>query len=371
MIKPNWNIFKAKFSENPESNFEWFCYILFCKEFNRPFGIHRYKNQSAIETDPIEVDGEFIGWQAKFYETTLSEHKNDLIDTLENAKRNYPGLSKLIIYTNQEWGQYRGKEPKSKKDIEDQAKRLNIELVWKPASFFDSPFVALDNEIITRHFFSLNESILDRVKEQQRHSEIVLSEIQTGITFHDQSIEIDRGNVLEQIKTSPQILILSGSGGVGKTAVIKTFYEDSKNVYPVYVFKATEFDIRNINDLFTGFKFRDFIDAHKGEESKGETSATVIIDSAEKILDLKNRDPLKEFLSTLIENNWKIIFTTRDNYLGDLNYEFSEIYKIAPLNINLPILGSRELIAISSKFNFSLPRDEKLLNIIKTSILSE
>ncbi len=83
MIKPNWQIFRAKFSENPQINFEWFCYLLFCREFNKPFGIFRYKNQSAIETDPIEINGQFIGWQAKFYDSTLSNHKDDLIDTIE------------------------------------------------------------------------------------------------------------------------------------------------------------------------------------------------------------------------------------------------------------------------------------------------
>lgn len=374
MIKPSWNIFKAKFSENPEDNFEWFCYILFCKEFNKPLGIYRYKNQSAIETDPIEVDGELVGWQAKFYETTLSEHKNDLIDTIESAKKDYPRISQVIIYTNQEWGQNnkkkpqgnkdaedKKKEPQAKKDVENHAKRLNIKLVWRTASFFESPFVAIEHEIIAHHFFSPGESVLDQIREQQRHTEIVLTEIQTAITFRNQSIEIDRGKVLEQIKTSPQILIISGSGGVGKTAVIKRLYEDSKNIYPIYIFKATEFDLRNINDLFIGVKLRDFIDAHKGE-----ASATVIIDSAEKILDLKNTDPFREFLLMLIENNWKIIFTTRDNYLSDLNYEFCEIYKIGPLNINLPILETDELLAISNKFDFSLPQDEKLLNIIKT-----
>ena len=69
MIKPNWDIFKAKFSENPHNIFEWFCYLLFCKEFNKPLGIFRYKNQSAIETNPIETGDGIIGWQAKFYDT--------------------------------------------------------------------------------------------------------------------------------------------------------------------------------------------------------------------------------------------------------------------------------------------------------------
>jgi hypothetical protein len=67
MIKPNWDLFKAKFSENPQSNFEWFCYLLFCKEFNKLY-IFRYKNQSAIETNPLKIGEDVIGWQAKFYQ---------------------------------------------------------------------------------------------------------------------------------------------------------------------------------------------------------------------------------------------------------------------------------------------------------------
>ncbi len=108
-------------------------------------------------------------------------------------------------------------------------------------------------------------------------------------------------------------------------------------------------------------KFQDFVYAHKDE-----VNVTVVIDSAEKILDLKNRDPFKEFLSVLIENKWRIIFTTRDNYLSDLNYEFIEIYKIAPLNINLPVLELDELNSLSAKLNFLLPKDEKLINLIRT-----
>ena len=61
MIKSDWNIFKAKFSENPQDNFEWLCYLLFCREFNKPFGIFRYKNQAAIETNTIQVKDEIIG----------------------------------------------------------------------------------------------------------------------------------------------------------------------------------------------------------------------------------------------------------------------------------------------------------------------
>ncbi len=105
MIKPNWKIFAAKFSENPQHNFEWFCYVLFCKEFDKPYGIFRYKNQSAIETDPIEKDEDVIGWQARFYEGTLSRHKNDILCVIETARRDYSEITKLLFYTNKEWAQ--------------------------------------------------------------------------------------------------------------------------------------------------------------------------------------------------------------------------------------------------------------------------
>lgn len=361
MIKPNWDIFKAKFSENTEGNFEWFCYILFCKEFNKPLGIHRYKNQSAIETDPIEVNGELIGWQAKFYETTLSKNKNRLISTIETAKKGYPDISKLILYTNQEWGQNKdGKEPQSKKDVEDRAEELNIDLVWRTASYFESPFVVSQNELIAYHFFSLDKSVLDLIQEQQKHSENILNEIQTGIDFHDRIIEIDRSDVLKQLRNSQQISIVSGVGGVGKTAIIKKFYDELKDNCSFYIFKAIEFDLRHINDIFVNFDFQIFNKAYEDVEDK-----IIVIDSAEKLLDLRNTDPFKEFLLSILQNKWKVIFTTRDNYLGDLNYQFFEIYKIAPTNIYLQNLGLDDLYAISSKYNFSLPKDERLLESIR------
>ncbi|SFV52913.1 hypothetical protein MNB_SV-12-1354 [hydrothermal vent metagenome] len=157
LIKPNWDNFKAKFSENPQDNFEWFCYLLFSKEYNQPYGTNRYKNQSGIETDPIKVGNEVIGWQSKFYEDTLSTHKEDLLGTLTKTKRDNPNITKIILYTNAEWGQGQGtKEPKAKTETEEKAKELNIELIWRVRSYFESPFVTQEQRDISSYFFELN-----------------------------------------------------------------------------------------------------------------------------------------------------------------------------------------------------------------------
>lgn len=361
MIKPNWDIFKAKFNENPQDNFEWFCYLLFCREFNEEKGIFRLKNQSAIETNPIEKEGEVIGWQAKFYDTSLSSKKDELIGIIERAKRDYPRITKLLIYTNQEWGQAKGKTPQGLIDVENRAKEFGIKLRWNTASFFESEFVTLRNENISRHFFLQDKSIFDQIEAQQGHAENILADIRTSTKFDSQDIEIDRKDILKELENKlHQIVILSGVGGVGKTAVIKKLFEDYKEEIPFYIFKATEFELRNIKDLLTNFDFKEFVDAHKDDSNK-----IIVIDSAEKLLYLKNTDPFKEFLRILINNKWRIIFTTRNDYLEVLNTDFSEIHGIIPTNLRIYNLSSEELDSIANQYGFSPPKDQKLTELIK------
>ena len=42
----------------------------------------------------------------------------------------------------------------------------------------------------------------------------------------------------------------------------------------------------------------------------------VVVDSAEKLSDLENQEAFQEFLSTLIEHNWRVMFTTRYGHPG-------------------------------------------------------
>lgn len=364
MIKPNWANFQTKFNDNPQKYFEWFCYLLFCQEFNKSTGIFRYKNQSGIETNPINKNDEVIGWQAKYYDTKLSDHKNELIETVTKSKRDYADLTKIIIYTNQEWGQgKKGNDSAAKKEVEQKAIKSNIIIEWRVASFFESPFVSIDNETISKHFFTPGRSIFDVLEEKRGHTENVLLGIRTAIDFSGKKIEIDRGELLKSLRddlNKKQILVISGIGGAGKTAVIKKLYEDLNAIVPLYVFKASEFNTNNINDIFKEFVLQDFIDAHSEEIDK-----IVVIDSAEKLLDLTNTDPFKEFLAILIKSKWQIIFTTRNNYLEDLNYQFIEIYQITPGNFDIHNLERSELEEISLTYNFNLPEDGKLFELIK------
>ena len=135
---------------------------------------------------------------------------------MRKSKKAYRGLSKIIFYTNQEWGRGKSHEPEGDKnadnyletvgnsndpkikiEVDQKAYESGIEIVWRVASFFESPFVIVENEKIAKHFFSLNESIFDLLEEKRKHTENVLYEIQTNIEFKDRSIEIDRRHCIE------------------------------------------------------------------------------------------------------------------------------------------------------------------------------
>lgn len=360
MIKPDWNVFRAKFSEDLQQNFEWMCYLLFCSEFDKQTGIFRYKNQSAIETDPITVNGKLVGWQAKHYETTLSSNKGELLKMLEKAKRDYPDIETIYLYTNSEWGQSKGKEPAGKIEIDSMAAKLSIDLQWRCGSFFESPFVVNDHIHIASHFFELSDGIVESLLALELHTEKILSEIDTEILFSDRHVAIDRSDILSEFKTDPkQTVILSGDGGTGKTAVVKSLYQDRSPDSAFYVHKAAEFSVDRMEELLFGITLGDFIDAHKGVHVK-----IVVIDSAENLLSLKDFHTFRDYLSALLKNGWKILFTTRSNYLDDLIFQFTEFYRASHKAIHLSCLALSDLEALSRKFNFDIPSDQRLRKLI-------
>ncbi|MCI3028601.1 hypothetical protein LMF32_05750 [Desemzia sp. C1] len=361
MIEMNWNIFNAKFSGRTREKFEWFCYMLFCAENNYNKGIFRFFNQAAIETEPVEIDGELVGWQAKYYDTTLSNHTNEIVETIESAKRLYPDIKRLVIYSNSEWAQYRGDRPAGIIKIEEVAKEQEITIDWRLRSFFESKFVTVDNESISKYFFSLNENEFDEITRRINHTKNLLSEIHNNIQFQDINIHISRADIIDELlRSEDQIIIISGTGGVGKTAVIKDYYDSCKDASSLLLFKATEFEITNADTLFKSTSLERFFKMYETVSEK-----VLVIDSAEKLIDIKNTDTFKIFLSRAIKDKWKIIFTSRTMYVKDLNNEFLDLYNMLPRNIHIDDLTLDELEELTDIYDFILPKDFKLIELIR------
>ena len=163
----------------------------------------------------------------------------EILKTISKAKEYYPNLTKLLLYTNEEWGQYKGREPQGLKEIEEKAEELELVLEWRSRSFFESEFVCETNRSLAKHFFTCEKNIISLLEELTDHSQNILSQIRTSISFKGKKFEIDRGKQLKEIQDkSQQVSIISGVGGVGKTAIIKELLKEHKGKGSIYCIQS-------------------------------------------------------------------------------------------------------------------------------------
>ena len=365
MTDINWANFKSKFYERERNVFERLAYMLFCYEFNIRKGIFRFKNQTGVETEPIDVDGLKAGFQAKYYDTKLSANKDDIIDSLKKAKSKNPSVNKILIYTNQELSESSKKEKKKPAylmEIEQAAQNIKLDIDWRLPSHFEKQLSVPENHYLAQYFFGLGNGVVEFLNKLTVHSENILFSIQTDIQFKEQKIKIDRkDDLLKLFNNKTQVIILAGEGGSGKTALIKELFNNQSA--PSYVLKAAEFTKPSSTAIFNQFgayDLNDFLHFHKEEPKK-----TFVIDSAEKLADLENQDVLIELLSALIKNNWQIIFTTRNIYLNDLCFQMLEVYRLPFDIIKLENITTEEIENLSNNFHFKIPDNSRLQSLIK------
>src|SRR5690625_7877990 len=96
MVDINWKRFEAKFNGRENEAFEDLAYLLFCQEHNKPFGIFGYTNQTGFETEPIEIESEIVGFQAKYFKNKLD--KSNIKDSIAKAKKRHPRETGIYMY---------------------------------------------------------------------------------------------------------------------------------------------------------------------------------------------------------------------------------------------------------------------------------
>ena len=364
----NWDHFNSNFSGRQQLAFETLCYQLFCKLYGKHLGVDQYENHAGIETDPVEVDGKHIGWQAKYYDTRLSDHKDELKAAITTAKQRHPELTDIEFYTNKGFGQHKKKtDPDYKTEIENHAKDKGVKVTWRGPSFFKSPFVTEQNSNLAKHYFSLEDSTHDLINKLKEQTEAILKPIRSDISYKKRQIKIDRkphiNGIIESLSKTPALLI-SGNGGSGKTAIIKDFYEVNSESYPIYCFKATDFDNRrNVDAIFKeygSFEAGDFATAFPDIATK-----IVVIDSAERLSEIADKAVFNQFIDILHKNGWRLVFTTRRGFVTDLTTSLIDVYGISFSSFDVPELSSDELNSLSKTHSFKLPKDGRLNELLR------
>lgn len=338
VIKPDWSIFKFNFPENPQQNFEWLCYELFCREFNCEFGISRKYNQPSLEAEPIVVGKETIGFQAKFYTVPLKERKNELKETVRNAQKRYASLTKIIFYINSDWTcsnnpteMSEDNKCEAQRKIENYASTLGIKIEWRTDSFFESPFVTTDNIDISKYFFSKStDNYYERIKNfpQRKTTVREKNKYKTLLKLSEESkIENDFSvyeylkNLLQktELEEFPNIFI-KGVAGVSKTTEMQFAYNkllcvlSKENSYYKFTFLPTPYF----------YELRDYFEGCFGELN--DKSPLLFLDGLDEISDQKVMILVKELHNLQAKNpSCRFILSGRDaSFINEIN-EFNHV----------------------------------------------
>lgn len=150
----NWKAFEAKYDNREQWAFENMSYFLFCSEMEYHNGIFRYFNQTGIEAEPIEKDGKFYGFQAKY-----SKNKQSIINSITKAKNKNSHLTNIYLFIGKEFKESpikNKKKPKYQIEIEEVAKTLKLEIEWRVRSHLEYELSIAGNRWIFEIFFDNN-----------------------------------------------------------------------------------------------------------------------------------------------------------------------------------------------------------------------
>lgn len=365
-VDVNWDVFNYNFRDNPRLKFEQLSYLLFCFEFNQPYGIFRYFNQPYIETVIIREGDDHIGFQAKYYDATvlLSAKKRELQDAIEGAKRTYSDINRIIFYINKEFA------PSSTKDQEKPAYLVEIEecgasngikVEWRVKSNFEIMLFHPGMEAVRDFCFNPNKGINGYLSQINLHSKTIFQSINSDIPVKDTTIKITHPdlNLSPFYKSDIAYLIIHGESGTGKSGLMKDSFQLETD-FPVFIFRATDFDVSSISEFsrkFGEYTFEEFLSVFDNEPQK-----LFIIDSAEKVFAMNYQDTFSTINNLLLQHGWKILITIRTAYkhnfinlvLRGPDYQEHEIKK----------LTAKQLNDLESTYEIQLPKDTKLRELI-------
>lgn len=366
-----WTNFESKFDGGKQQKaFEALAYHLFCLEFGIKKGLFRYKNQAGIETDPVEIGEEIIGFQAKYYDaaTNLSGKKSDLVDAIKKAKRKNPSLTKILFYINKEFSEStekEKKEPDYKIEIEQAGKDDGITIEWRVKSHFEKQLARPESKYVAEYYFGGDRSVWKFLENIEKHTKSLLDSINMEISYKGEKIYFQQKECEQDyeklISADAPCIIVSGEGGTGKTAFVKHWIEENSPI--LYAWRLSEFNVDSLQNVFANygnFTVYDFVDAFISDDRK----KYVLLDSAESIYEFRNRTSIIEFLNLMYKNGWTILITIRTAYLENFKHIIKDIQGLQYGEIAISSIDSKIIKKKLEDIRVSIPNNSRVLELL-------
>lgn len=369
MKYPSWEDFNSKYSGQETSAFENLARMLFRHKYNIGVSLPYFYNQAGNETSVIKVNDEVIGFQAKYFEKEINA--TQIIHSIKKAKEKNPTQTKIIIYTNQHFSNPRkdkegneGTLTKKQEYIEKVAASEELKLEWMcDQNILDA---VTEYELAYNIFFNPEVNLIhldeDIKNSNALHFEVINDSFKVGENYYTLKRTTYVQN-LSDLLSKGENVIISGESGNGKTALVKKYYSTiNDNDTTFYYIDADSFGTDNLDKLFNlshNYSFSSFINYYSEINRK-----IVLIDSAEKLLDIKNTFPFSLFIKSLKEKGWQYVFTVKGHLETNLLEFLNDNLHIHTETIYIKNLDDSELDGILKQFDITKPSDHNLYNRI-------
>ena len=262
MNHSSWNEFLGKSPNNPENAFEALCRLLFRNRFGIGDSLPYFYNNPGLETAPVTVGNEVIGFQSKFFTgATIDDSQAEvLINSIRTAIKHYTNkpnakLTKIILYTNSVFyfPSPDDESTRRQKRVEDTLTNAGLSFEWM---FGDNILDVVDKTPLAYSlFFDLSSNLNHLVSSVSKMNKMHFGNISSTIDYKGNTIQIDRSietGKLKELLTKGSNVLITGESGSGKSAIIKQYWESCKDNtdQALYFTRGDQYETRSINELF-------------------------------------------------------------------------------------------------------------------------
>lgn len=371
-VNVNWNAFQAKFGEASEEEFELLCTLIFCRMYNRPFGIAAYRNHPGLETMSIEVAGKHIGIQAKFYLGKFSQHTTKIKKAVSQALNQHPELDELLFFLPMDLdyspkGKGNNRPTQAQRAVEKIATDNGVTIRWFGHSQFKATLADKSYEYWTCHFFHPSRDILKFVESVERRKEQRFDNAENCIDTNGFHVAIDRSATIKTIlESQSKATVITGEGGVGKTALLKSVDEalSAPGILCLGLHELADFFDGQKMEAAWSIGLKDFLDLHSDCQKR-----ILIVDEAEKTELLSppgDSGTIAPILADFHAADWTIVFSTRPSHAEMWANFCNTSLRTPPDVVEIPRLSPEELKKLAEANGFPLPADLLIRDVLRT-----
>lgn len=375
MTEVSWPIFEAKFSGKTQAAFQDLCLYVFCHICGLKTGVSSYSDHPGIETEDVLFQGKYTGFQAKFYTDNLPQKKKDILEAITTTRAHNTRVQKIIFFlpinpSGVSSGIDEGQKPQWMKEAEATAKNNHLEIEWFGTSRFQVVLACEDLQLIARHFFDQSPDLWDFILVLKKLTKMRLSVIRDSINYNESNIHLEHQHELERLDNlNPKaITIISGVGGVGKTAIVKDWLGRQVSDKTFAIVLQTNEVLEHFYDANMAKAWHATLDDFLKVVSRKYDNCVLVVDSVEKLANGQELSALLMVLHRFLDSPWKIVLTTRTLFEQQIVSHFKtfmpeaslEVLKVCPIHAD-------ELLALSAKYGFPLPANDQVRNSIRTA----